>query len=120
MSASLEMDRPVMDPATMEAKAAEAAALLANLANAKRLLVLCHLAGGERSVNALTALVGLSQSALSQHLARLRADGLVATRREGTVIHYRIANPLVLTLMQTLYQAYCAPQPGAEPQGLQP
>jgi ArsR family transcriptional regulator, virulence genes transcriptional regulator len=105
-----------MDIATMEAKAAEVAALLANLANARRLMVLCHLAGGEQSVNALTRLVGLSQSALSQHLARLRADGLVATRRSGATIHYRIANPLVLSLMHSLYEAFCAPKPqGAAP-----
>jgi len=107
---------PPMDLTTMEAKAGEAAALLANLANAKRLMVLCHLASGEKSVTALMRLVGLSQSALSQHLARLRADGLVATRREAQVIHYRIAHPLVLTLMRSLYEAYCAPQnEGATP-----
>lgn len=113
----LQPTAAAMDPSAMLAKAEEAAALLANLANAKRLLVLCHLAEGERSVGALTALVGLSQSALSQHLARLRAEGLVATRREGTTIHYRIANPLVLTLMQSLYAAYCAPEP---PEGTRP
>lgn len=98
-----------MDPKAMLAKAEEAAALLANLANAKRLVLLCHLTEGERSVGALAKLVGLSQSALSQHLARLRAEGIVATRREGTTIRYRIVNPLVLTLMQGLYAAYCGP-----------
>ena len=52
-------------------------------------MILCQLSGGERSVGELQPLVGLSQSALSQHLARLRAEGLVATRREGTTIHVR-------------------------------
>jgi DNA-binding transcriptional ArsR family regulator len=104
-----------MDIAMMEAKAADVAALLANLANARRLMVMCHLAGGEQSVTALTRLVGLSQSALSQHLARLRADRLVATRRAGATIHYRIANPLVLTLMHSLYQTFCAPESEGAP-----
>jgi ArsR family transcriptional regulator, virulence genes transcriptional regulator len=93
----------------LEAKAAEVASVLRMLANEKRLLILCHLAKrGEVSVTPLAELVGLSQSALSQHLARLREDGLVATRRESQVLHYRIAEPRVGRLLDALYAIYCA------------
>jgi ArsR family transcriptional regulator, virulence genes transcriptional regulator len=93
----------------LEAKAAEVASVLRMLANEKRLLILCHLAKrGEVSVTPLAELVGLSQSALSQHLARLREDRLVATRRESQVLHYRIAEPRVARLLEALYAIYCA------------
>ena len=104
-----------MDQAAMLGKAEQAAALLANLANAKRLLVLCHLAEGERSVGALTALVGQSQSALSQHLARLRDGGLVATRRDGTTIYYRLATEDVRQLIDILCDRF-GPPAQAHPQ----
>lgn len=84
--------------------------MLRSLANPHRLLILCLLAGGEMSVGALQARVDLSQSALSQHLARLRDEGLVATRREGTSIVYRIADPAVLQIMTTLAAIYCPPE----------
>jgi len=75
----------------------------------KRLLALCRLAiAGEMSVGALAEAVGLSQSALSQHLAKLRADGLVETRREAQVLHYRISDPRVGRLLAALYEIYCA------------
>lgn len=99
----------------LEGRAGEVAARLAEAANPKRLLILCHLAKreaegtGEASVGELQAQVGLSQSALSQHLARLRAAGMVATRREGQVIHYRLANDETRRLMRALYAAFCAP-----------
>jgi DNA-binding transcriptional ArsR family regulator len=93
----------------MEAKAEEAARLLAMLANAKRLLALCHLLHGERSVGQLAHLIGLSPTALSQHLARMRDLGLVATRREGQTIFYRLASPEVSAILETLYRLYCAP-----------
>ncbi len=79
------------------------------MANERRLTILCHLAGGERSVGALEALLDLSQSALSQHLARLRADRLVLTRREGQTIHYRLAGGEASAIMATLHAIYCAP-----------
>ncbi len=92
----------------MQEKAAEAARLLRLLAHEKRLLVLCHLAGaGECHVGGLVAEVGLSQSALSQHLALLREDGLVATRREGQTIWYRLADPKVARLLHTLRELFC-------------
>jgi ArsR family transcriptional regulator, virulence genes transcriptional regulator len=93
----------------LEERAAEVAAVLRMLANEKRLLILCHLAKrGEISVTPLAELVGLSQSALSQHLARLREDGLVATRRESQVLYYRIEEPRVGRLLECLYEIYCA------------
>lgn len=93
---------------SLEARAADVARLLACLASAPRLLVLCRLAeAGEVRAGDLGAGLGLSPSALSQHLARLRADGLVATRRAGTEIHYRIADPRLLRLMTTLHDLYC-------------
>ena len=93
----------------MERQAAEAAQLLRLLANERRLLLLCILiAEGEAHVGLLAERVGLSQPALSQHLAKLREDGLVATRRAGTTIHYRIADPRVARLIGTLHAIFCA------------
>ncbi len=79
-----------------------AAELLRVLANEHRLGVLCALRQGESSVGGLLERVGPSQSALSQHLARLRQDGLVATRRTGQTIYYRIADDDVMSLLQAL------------------
>lgn len=105
-----------MDLLEMEAKAEEAARLLATLANAKRLLALCHLLQGERSVGQLAGLIALSPTTLSQHLARMRDLGLVATRREGQAVYYRLASPEVAAILETLYRLYCAPAPrGTEP-----
>ena len=100
-----------MEPASFEslgAKAAEAETFLKALANRYRLMVLCELHQGERSVGELQDTVGLSQSALSQHLARLRKDALVATRREGHTILYSIASPAVSRVIAVLYDHYCA------------
>ncbi len=95
------------DLRTMPAAAAEAAALLRRLGNDQRLLILCHLAEGELSVGALLQRLDLSQSALSQHLAKLREGDLVQTRREGQAIHYSLADGPVRTLMATLHALYC-------------
>lgn len=83
------------------------ASRLALVANAKRLLILCELAKGERSVGALQATVSLSQSALSQHLAKLREARMVDTRRESQTIYYRISDPDIEVLMVALYDAFC-------------
>ena len=92
----------------LEANAGEAAQFLKLLANEHRLLVLCHLVmRGETTVNDLADAVGLSQSALSQHLARLREDGLVAFRREAQTLHYRIADRRAVRLLTTLKQIFC-------------
>ena len=99
------------DLAALEEKAAEAARLLRLLANERRLLVLCHLAGaGEMTVGALAEMVGLSQPALSQHLARLREDGLVATRKEAQAVFYRLADPKAARLLEVLRDLYCPPE----------
>ena len=94
--------------ADLEAKAAEAAAMLKLLANENRLLILCRLAlAREVSVNELAEAVGLSQSALSQHLAKMRDEGLVATRREAQTVFYRIADPNAARLLKLLKDIYC-------------
>ena len=98
------------DLALFEESASRAAALLRVLGNEKRLMVLCQLADGELSVGALQARVDLSQSALSQHLALLRKHGIVATRRESQTIHYRIADPAALRVIQTLAELFCPPE----------
>ena len=87
----------------------EVADLLKVMSNSHRLLILCELNKGERSVTALEAVVPLSQSALSQHLARLRECGVVTTRREAQTIYYSLADPRVTRLMGTLYDLFCAP-----------
>jgi DNA-binding transcriptional ArsR family regulator len=97
---------------TMKANAGEAAEMLRLLSNETRLMVLCQLGMGERSVGELNALVGLSQSALSQHLAKLRAEGLVGTRREAQTIYYRIVDERVSRLVTTLYDIFCKPVKG--------
>lgn len=93
----------------LEPRAAEAARLLKLLANEQRLTVLCRLSGTELSVTELGAHVNLSQSALSQHLAKLRADGLVATRRDAQTIYYRLADPIAERLIGVLCDVYGKP-----------
>jgi DNA-binding transcriptional ArsR family regulator len=96
------------DIAELQRKVAEVSATLRLLANEKRLLALCQLAqAGEMSVGALGEAVGLSQSALSQHLALLRADGIVSTRRDAQTLYYRISDPRVATLLGALRDIYC-------------
>jgi DNA-binding transcriptional ArsR family regulator len=98
--------------AALEASAAEAARLLRLLSNERRLLVLCHLVGaGEMHVGALATTIGLSQPAISQHLALLREDGLVATRRVAQTIYYRLADEKAARVIALLQDMYCAPSP---------
>ncbi len=92
-----------------EAKAEEVAATLAAMANPKRLLVMCTLLAGEKSVGDLAEIVQLTPAALSQHLGKMRALRLVSTRRDGQTIYYSLASAEVKTLLETLYQLYCAP-----------
>ncbi|MGK2739998.1 ArsR/SmtB family transcription factor [Tepidicaulis sp. LMO-SS28] len=92
----------------LEKRAGEAAAMMKLLSNERRLLILCQLvAEGEMTVGRMAEAVGLSQSALSQHLAKLRGDGLVATRREAQTVHYRIADPNAARLLAVLKEIYC-------------
>jgi DNA-binding transcriptional ArsR family regulator len=93
----------------MHSKAGTAAGFLKQLANENRLVILCELVRGERSVGELEAVVGLSQSALSQHLAKLRAARLVETRRESQTIYYSLADPGVTKIIGALYELYCRP-----------
>lgn len=89
-------------------QAGEAARLMKLLSNERRLLVLCKLSGaGEMTVGALANAVGLSQSALSQHLALMRAESLVRFRREGQTLHYAIADANAERLLSTLREIYC-------------
>lgn len=92
----------------LERKAAKVAALLGALANERRLMILCKLVEwGEANVGALADAIGLSQSALSQHLARMRQEGLVAFRRDAQTLWYRIADPRVEELFATLHRLFC-------------
>jgi len=109
------IDLTRFDIAQFQDSAAEAAKLLRALGNERRLMILCQLADGERSVGALAPLVGLSQSALSQHLAVLREEGVVATRREAQTIWYRIADPAALKVVATLAEIFCPSAPRPSP-----
>jgi len=104
---SLRLD----DARQLTAKANEAAKLLGALANERRLAILCELVERERSVGELVDAVGLAQSALSQHLAKLRAAGIVATRREAQTIYYRLSSPAAGSVMMTLADIYCRRRP---------
>jgi ArsR family transcriptional regulator len=97
----------------MEENASEVAGLLRALANERRLMILCKLVEwGEANVNTLADAVGLSQSALSQHLSKMRAEGLVTFRRESQSLWYRIADPRVEQLFATLHQLFCGRRKG--------
>jgi len=91
----------------MKIAAAEAANLMRALSHEGRLLVLCSLCEQEHAVGTLVEITKLSQSALSQHLAKLRADGFVSTRREGQTIYYRLADPAVRSVIKALYKTFC-------------
>jgi DNA-binding transcriptional ArsR family regulator len=109
-SQALRRSKPAIDNkiAVLESKAAEAAQLLKLLANENRLLILCQLAlAREMSVNDLADAVGLSQSALSQHLAKMREDGLLATQRAAQAVFYRIADPNAAKILALLKNIYC-------------
>ena len=93
----------------LQSRAGAAEALLKALANRWRLMILCELHMGERSVTQLQNVVGLGQSALSQHLARLREDGLVTTRREAQTIFYSLASVEVVRIIGLLHELYCSP-----------
>lgn len=98
-----------ISPTQMAKHADDAEQFLKELANAKRLMTLCVLAEGERSVSELNELIPISQSALSQHLARLREAGFVSTRRESQTIYYQLSDPRVKAIVGDLYQLFCNP-----------
>lgn len=91
----------------MQENAANATVLLKSMANETRLLILCQLAHGERSVSELLDIIPLGQSALSQHLAILRRERLVTTRREGQSVYYALSSMEVRAIIDTLYRLFC-------------
>jgi DNA-binding transcriptional ArsR family regulator len=91
----------------LEKNAHKASDLLGAMANTSRLMILCQLADGEKSVSDLQPMIGLSQSALSQHLAVLRRKHLVRTRRAGQSIYYSLASGQAASIMQTLHEQFC-------------
>jgi ArsR family transcriptional regulator, virulence genes transcriptional regulator len=96
-------------PEALQQQATQVAAMLRALANERRLMILCKLVEwGEASVTSLADAVGLSQSALSQHLAKMRAEGLIAFRRDGQTLWYRIADRRIEDLFATLHRLFCA------------
>lgn len=102
---NIQPDNPTLE--LMKANASRAAKLMKALANDSRLLILCHLDGQELSVSELNRCLDLSQSALSQHLAVLRKDGLVKTRRESQTIYYSLEGDTAKRLIRTLHEMYC-------------
>lgn len=92
-----------------------AATFLKALANENRLLILCHLAEGERSVTELKALLGVRQPTLSQQLARLRAENLVKTRREAKSVYYSLASEEARRVIALLYEMFCATDAAGAP-----
>lgn len=96
-----------LDMKQMQKNVAAAELLLKQLANANRLMVLCHLVSGEKTVGELAESVGLSQSALSQHLAKLRDAGLVASDKRGLSVYYRICSMEAQALLSVLHLIYC-------------
>jgi DNA-binding transcriptional ArsR family regulator len=94
----------------LTSKSEEASDFLLLLANAQRLRILCALREGERSVTSLGDVVDLSQSALSQHLARLRQSGVVSTRRDAQTIYYSIRDKRAGQLLEVMYDLFCRPR----------
>jgi DNA-binding transcriptional ArsR family regulator len=94
----------------MYANAGKATVLLKAMANQHRLMILCLLNDGERSVSELNKQIAIPQSSLSQHLSQLRREKLVTTRRDAQTIYYSLASAEVQAIITTLYQVYCAPK----------
>lgn len=103
------IEATTLDPEQMAAAADEASELLKSLANRHRLLILCQLTEGERSVGDLAAFLGLRDSTVSQHLSLLRRDGLVQARRDGQTIWYAIASTPARRVLETLFAIFCKP-----------
>jgi len=96
------------DLAQMKQAAEQASTLLKTLGHKGRLMVLCQLAIGEKSVGELSELLDIPQSPLSQHLSRMRAEGLVATRRDAQTIFYSLKSDEASKIIECLYRLYCA------------
>lgn len=100
----------IMDAAALDARAEAAATLLKTLANPVRLKMLCAMVGGEQSVGAIAAQVGVRETVVSQHLMRLRAEGLVTFRRKATTVFYALAEGPAQAVLRTLYEEFCSPE----------
>ena len=98
-----------MDLDTMQASATRASDMLKLLGHPHRLMVLCELKMGERSVSELAKRVGVSQSPLSQHLARMRYENVVEPRRDGQTVYYSLKKGEASLLIESLYEIFCAP-----------
>ena len=99
-------------------RAADAATFLKAISHEGRLMILCHLVSGEKSVTELEQLLSARQAAVSQQLSRLRLEGLVVPRREGKAIYYSLADPRAAQLLGVLYEMFCAPDaPGPDTTG---
>jgi DNA-binding transcriptional ArsR family regulator len=105
--ATTSLDRPTASASPMADNVGEVTEILKLLSAPARLLALCHLVDGEKSVGALSELTGSKPTTLSQHLALLRAHGLVTTRREGTTIYYTLASQEIAGLIAYLHKAWC-------------
>lgn len=103
-----DLRKPPAPPQEMATNAQDAAAFLKTLAHEGRLMILCHLGSGEKSVSELEDLLGIRQAAVSQMLARLRDEGLVTTRRDGKTIYYSLANDNTSRVIGLLYEIFCA------------
>lgn len=113
MNISSQAPKPAFED--MSERAATAAAFLKALAHEGRLMILCHLIEGERSVGELEDLLGLRQAAVSQMLARLRDEGMVHTRRAGKTVYYSLKDQNAAQILELLHEMFCKDQP-AEPQ----
>ncbi len=106
----MNMQSPPAPPSEMARSAQSAAAYLKTLAHEGRLMILCHLGSGEKSVGELESLLDIRQAAVSQMLARLREEELVSTRRDGKTIYYSLADNNTYEVIQLLYRLFCGPK----------
>ena len=111
MTAANNSSFDLPDLTEMEQHAGDAERLMRTLANRHRLMILCALVNGELSVSEINELLPLSQSALSQHLAVMRTEGLVRTRRDGLAVHYSVSDGPALRILKVLHDTYCSPAP---------
>ena len=103
-----------IDPEQMASAAAQASELMRTLGHKDRLMILCHLISGEKSVGGLAGLLEIPQSPLSQHLARMRKENLVTTRREAQTIFYSIASDEAMRMVELMHELYCS-ESGMQP-----
>ena len=101
-------EETTIDPVLMAVAASKASELMKTLGHKDRLMVLCHLSSGEKSVGELANLLDIPQSPLSQHLARMRKENLVITRREAQTIYYSIASPEAARMVQLMHELFCS------------